>query len=144
MAEFESFAHLTKLYHDAKYRALARGIRFGLTREQFIDFWMEDDRVGRRQRGEELTMARIDKRRGFEWDNIECLTRAEDLALQGRRFYGRRNRAVFVGSRRFETVTEAARAFEVTPQVACYRAKARMKTDHGEWVYEDVLKEDGL
>jgi hypothetical protein len=141
---FSVVARLTKLWNDTKFAALFRGISFTLTRDQFIDFWLEDARFDRRERGEDLTMARIDKRRGYSWDNIECLTRAEDLARQGRGFKGSRARPVFVGARRFDSLVEAAKTFGVSRQVAQYRAKARMKTEHGEWVYEDQLEGDGL
>lgn len=141
---FSMIGRLTKLWYNSKYAAQARGTRFDLTRDQFIDFWLDEDRYDRRERGEDLTMARIDKRRGYSWDNIECLTRAEDLARQGRGFTGARNRPVFVGARRFESVAEAARTFGVSAQLACYRAKKRFKSSDGAWVYEDVLTREGL
>lgn len=140
---FSVVCRLTKLYYDSKFGARARSVRFNLTRDQYIDFWIQDNRFERRER-EGLTMARIDKRIGFQWDNIECLTRGEDLARQGRGFTGKRARAIYVGSQRFATVGDAAVAFNVSHQVASYRAKVRMKTDAGEWVYEDVMQREAI
>ena len=62
---------LIKKFRNAKYQAHHRGQEWNITREEFIDLWMKNDRI--EQSGNTLTslsMCRIDLNKGWTLDNV--------------------------------------------------------------------------
>lgn len=137
---FLIYGDLTRKFWMSKKIATARGQGWWLTLEQYIEFWLTDDREHRRV-PEKLVMARVRKDDAWAWDNIECVTRKQELALRGAQFKGAyaRQRAVWVGEKRFDGLREAARHFKVSAPLARYRCKKQVATLAGTWRYDDDI-----
>lgn len=72
---------LKKKFLNSKYQARHRNQEWGITRQQFIDLWMENDRwIESGVKLHSLSLCRIDLEKGWTIDNVKFLTRKEMLA----------------------------------------------------------------
>lgn len=69
-------AVLTRAWHTSKCQARHRGQEWYLTKQEFLDLWLEDDSwVHRGRKGDDLTMCRLDMNGAWEISNVEICTR---------------------------------------------------------------------
>mgnify|MGYP001214077067 CR=1 FL=1 len=85
-----------------------RDIDWNLTLDEWVDWWGDD--IGRRgKRNDDLVMARIDMKKGYQVDNLLKITHKENV-LRGVHSSNGRKRPVRTPLGDFESVTAARKA----------------------------------
>lgn len=76
-------------YQTLKYNSKRRNIEFGLTFEEFEEFAIKEDYIGKKGRlGTSYTIDRIDERLGYTKDNIQILTRSQNSLKRWKKLSG--------------------------------------------------------
>ena len=80
-AQWREFHPVRAMFLKVKWSAKLRDIPFQLTFEEFCEFNAVTDYVARRVLvGEDITIDRVDEREGYRKDNLQVLTRGENVA----------------------------------------------------------------